>query len=309
MSGATKSLRAAGETVEVSRPDKVLFPSDGVTKADLAEYYRAAAARMLPGLRNRPLMLERHPDGIGVDGFVQKDVPAYFPDWIRRVELPKQDGTVRYPVCENAAALVYLADQGCTTVHRFLSKADRPDCPDLMVFDLDPSGQDFAQVRAAALQLRALLEDELGLPTRVMTTGSRGLHVLVPLNGRAPFDQVRAFARQAADVLADRHPDELTTAARKERRKGRLYLDVQRNGYAQTAVAPYAVRSLPGAPIASPLSWDEVHDPHLHAQRWTLDTADRLLARNPWRPALRGRALGPAERRLEGLRAAAGGAR
>jgi bifunctional non-homologous end joining protein LigD len=152
--------------------------------------------------------------------------------------------------------------------------------------------------------LRALLEDELGLPTQVMTTGSRGLHVLVPLNGRASFDQVRAFARQVAGLLADRHPRELTTAARKENRKGRLYLDIQRNAYAQTAVAPYAVRSLPGAPIAAPLSWDDVDDPDLHAQRWTLATADRLLAGNPWQPSPRGRALGPAERRLDRLRAA-----
>ncbi|MFC5907112.1 non-homologous end-joining DNA ligase [Streptacidiphilus monticola] len=301
---AAQPFRAGGRTVEVGRPDKPLFPADHVTKADLAAYYLAASRRMLPGLRGRPLMLERHPDGIDGHAFMQKDVPDYFPDWIPRAQLPKQDGTVSYPLCESAAALVYLADQACTTVHRFLSRADRPDCPDLMVFDLDPSGSDFRWVQEAALQLRALLEDELGLVTQVMSTGSRGLHVIVPLNGRAGFDEVRSFARRVADVLADRHPDRLTTAARKKDRGGRIYLDTQRNGYAQTAVAPYSVRALPGAPVAAPLTWEEAADPELAPQRWTLACADELLARNPWQRPPRGRSLDPAAHRLEKLEAA-----
>ncbi|MER6298044.1 non-homologous end-joining DNA ligase [Kitasatospora sp. NPDC001539] len=298
----TRQLRAGGRTVELHRADKVLFPADGITKAQLADHYRAVARRMLPQLRGRPLMLERHPDGIDAPAFMQKDVPGYFPAWVHRAELPKADGTVTYPVCDDTATLLYLADQACITPHRFLSRADRPDHPDRLVFDLDPPGEEFTPVREAALLLRELL-DELGLPSAVMTTGSRGLHVLVPLDRRADFDEVRSFAREVAGLLVARHPDRLTTEARKRARAGRLYLDLQRNAYAQTAVAPYAVRALPGAPVAAPVGWDDVADPDLTPQRWTLATVDRLLEADPWRDApSRGRSLHPARRRLAALR-------
>ncbi|WBP84465.1 non-homologous end-joining DNA ligase [Kitasatospora cathayae] len=298
---ATVNVRAGRRTVPVDRPDKVLFPEDGVTKADLARYYRAVAARMLPHLRGRPLMLERHPDGIEDRGFFQKDVPEHFPDWVHRVELPKEGGTVTYALCEDTATLVYLADQACTTLHRFLSRSDRPDHPDRLVIDLDPPGTEFAPVRETALLLRALLADELELPALAMTTGSRGLHVLVPLDRRAPFDEVRAFARDLAELLAARHPDRLTTAARKADRHGRLYLDTQRNAYAQTAVAPYAVRALPGAPVAAPVAWADVEDSSLTARQWTLADAEKLIADDPWHPLPRGRSLSAARRRLAAL--------
>ncbi|MER6047307.1 non-homologous end-joining DNA ligase [Streptomyces sp. NPDC001793] len=300
MSAALK-LRAGRRTVEINRPDKVLFPDDGLTKADLAEYYRSAARAMLPHLRGRPLMLERHPDGIGDEGFMQKDVPDHFPDWVHTAELPKENGSVTHTLCDDTATLLYLADQASITPHRWLAKADRPDCPDRLVFDLDPPGNDFAPVRQAAGLLHDLL-DELRLPSALMTTGSRGLHVLVPLDRRAPFDDVRAFAREAAELLAARHPDRLTTEPRKDARRGRLYLDVQRNAYAQTAVAPYAVRALPGAPIATPLAWSELDEPDLTARRWTLTTIGNRLDDTPWHDSLRrGRSLAPARRRLARL--------
>ncbi|MFJ8159996.1 non-homologous end-joining DNA ligase [Streptomyces sp. NPDC096136] len=288
--GPPLRLRTGRRTVEISRPGKVLFPGDGITKADLAGHYRTVAPRMLPHLRGRPLMLERHPDGIDGPAFMQKDVPHHFPDWIHRAELPKEDGAVTYPVCDDAATLVYLADQACTTPHRFLSRADRPDHPDRLVFDLDPAGEDFAPVRDAALALHRLLE-ELELPSLLMTTGSRGLHVVVALDRRAPFDDVRAFARGVADVLAARHRDRFTTEARKKARRGRLYLDIGRNAYAQTAVAPYAVRARPGAPVAAPLAWSDLDDSGLTARRWTLSTLDGLLADDPWRDPPRPRSL------------------
>ncbi|MDQ0993943.1 DNA ligase D-like protein (predicted polymerase) [Streptomyces sp. V3I7] len=171
-----------------------------------------------------------------------------------------------------------------------------------MVFDLDPPGDDFAPVREAARWLGELL-DRLGLPSALMTTGSRGLHVVVPLTRRHDFDEVRAFARDVAETLAADHPDRLTTAARKKDRGDRLYLDVQRNAYAQTAVAPYSVRRRPGAPVAVPLTWDQLSDPGLNARRWTVaDAADQARTR-PWAGAMdRGRSLGPARRRLDALR-------
>ncbi|WP_033216706.1 non-homologous end-joining DNA ligase [Kitasatospora phosalacinea] len=303
----TVEIRASGRIVQLKRADKVLFPADGsagaLTKADLAAHYRRVARRILPQLRGRPLMLERYPDGIDGARLVQKDTPGHFPDWIRRSELPKAGGTVDYPVCDDLATLVYLAGQGCVTPHRWLSKADRPDHPDLLVIDLDPADEDFEPVRESARLLHDLL-DGLGLPADLMTTGSRGLHVLVRLDRRAPFDEVRAFAHDVAALLAHRHPALLTTEARKAARRGRLYLDVQRNGYGQTAVTPYAVRPLPGAPVATPLAWDELDDPALTARRWTLATTEeRLAAPDPWRDTpRRGRSLGPARRRLEALR-------
>lgn len=184
--------------------------------------------------------------------------------------------------------------------HRRLSKAAHPDHPDRLVFDLDPPGRDFTPVRDAARRLHELL-DALELPSLAMTTGSRGVHVVVPLDRKASFDEVRAFARDLAELLTSRHPDQLTTAPRKQARRGRLYLDVQRNAYAQTAVVPYTVRARPGAPVAAPLSWDDLDEPDLDARRWTLTDADRFLKENPWADAPRARSLSTAVRRLAAL--------
>ncbi|OKK04380.1 ATP-dependent DNA ligase [Streptomyces sp. CB03234] len=299
---STRAVRAGRRTVDIHRPDKVLFPDDGITKADLAGYYRSVAPFMLPHLRGRPLMLERHPDGIDGPRFMQKDTPDSYPDWIHRAEVPKEGGTVTHTVCDDTATLVHLADQACVTLHRWQSRADRLHRPDRMVFDLDPSEDDFGAVRRAAHLLGELL-DALKLPSALMTTGSKGLHVIVPLDGHSEFDDVRAFARDVADTLAAAHPGELTTAPRKQARGDRLYLDVQRNGYAQTAVAPYSVRARPGAPVATPLRWDQLDDPATHARRWTVATVLEQARSAPWDgSALRARALGPARRRLDALR-------
>ncbi|MEW2248221.1 non-homologous end-joining DNA ligase [Streptomyces sp. NPDC006975] len=313
---ASRIVRAGRRTVQVHRPDKVLFPAhDGApayTKGDLVDYYRSVAAFMLPHLRGRPLMLQRQPDGLDGPRFMQKNTPEHYPEWIGRVELPKEGGTVCHTVCEDTAGLVYLADQACLTFHRWLSRTGSIDTPDRLVFDLDPPGAPeesgtspdgtFAAVRRAARRLAELL-DELRLPSAPMTTGSRGVHVVVPLNGRQDFGAVRQFAHDVADVLAAAHPDELTTAARKKDRGDRLYLDVQRNAYAQTAVAPFTVRALPGAPVAVPITWEQLDDPAVDARRWTIADAVDQARTNPWEGLMRrGRALGPARRRLAALR-------
>ncbi|MEV5593288.1 non-homologous end-joining DNA ligase [Streptomyces sp. NPDC052496] len=297
------TIKAGRRTVEVSRPGKVLFPDDGITKADLADHYKAVARRAVPHLRDRPLMMERHPDGIGGRPLMQKNAPEYFPEWVRRSEQSKEGGTVTHVVCDDAATLVYLADQATVTVHRWLSREHRPDHPDLLIFDLDPSeGAGFEDVRWTAHRVCELW-DELKLPARLMTTGSRGLHVIAPLDGGSDFDTVRDFAHLAAERLARQHPDRLTTEQRKAERKGRVYLDVQRNAYAQTAVAPYSVRALPGAPVATPISRDELDDPGLTARRWTVATLpDRLAEDDPWAGlSWRGRSVRAARERLEGL--------
>ncbi len=235
---AKTTVTVEGHTVDISHPDKVLFPDDGITKADLVAYYRRIADRMLPYVRGRPLHMQRFPDGIDGEEFQQKRVPDYFPSWISRVRvLRKGGGSLTHAVIDNAATLVYLANQAVITPHVWLSRVGALDRPDQMIFDLDPSGDDSALVRATARRLKALVE-ELGLVPFVKTTGSRGLHVVVPVNTRAGFDNLRGFARDVAEVLVRQDPMRLTMEPRKENRKGRLYIDIGRNRYAQTAVSP-----------------------------------------------------------------------
>ncbi|MGW8401721.1 non-homologous end-joining DNA ligase [Streptomyces lydicus] len=302
---ATRTVRAGRRTVRIHRPDKVLFPDDGLTKADVVDHYGRVAAAMVPQLRGRPLMLERLPGGLGGPHFMQKETPDHYPDWIRRAEVTKEGGTVTHPVCDDKATLLFLADQACLTLHRWLSRADRPVHPDRLVFDLDPPGTDFEAVRGAARALLGLL-DELGLPAALMTTGSKGLHVTVPLDGKSDFDTVRGFAQDAAEVLAGRHPDRLTTAVRKKARGDRLYLDVQRNAYAQTAVAPWSLRAKPGGPVAAPISREQLDDPGLDARSWSLRDVDGVLEQlrsAPWSAVPgRGRSLTTARKRLDALR-------
>lgn len=289
---------AKRRTVPISRPKKVLFPGAGFTKRNLADYYARVAGAMLPHLRDRPLTLQRFPDGIGESGFYQKDAPDHFPDWIETATMRKEGGTVDYPLASDAAALRYFADQGCITPHVWLSRKDRPDHPDRLVFDLDPPDEsDFDGVRRAARDVRDLMRG-IGLEPHVMTSGSRGLHVWIALDREAAFDDVRAFARDAAALLARRHPDRLTVEHRKAKRGGRIFLDTLRNAYAQTAVAPYAVRARPGAPVATPLDWDELGASGMGPQRYTIGNLFRRLGRkeDPWR------AIGRRARGLSGPR-------
>jgi bifunctional non-homologous end joining protein LigD len=292
-------------SVEITHPDKLLFPDDGVTKADLANYYEAVSDWMLPHIRNRPLSLMRFPDGIGGHGFFHKNVPDYFPDFVKRVEVEKRGGTLTHAVACNPETLVYLVGQNTITPHVWLSRADRLRQPDRIVFDLDPApGADFAAVRRAARRTGDLLR-ELGLEPFAQVTGSKGIHVWTPLRRRATFEDVRPFARAVAERLTARHPDELTLEFRKAERGGRILVDIMRNAYAQTAVPPYAVRPLPGAPVATPIEWGELSDSKLRADRWTVKNVLRRLAAkdDPWADiASYARGLSRASKRLERLR-------
>ena len=206
-----EKVRAGRVTVELSNTGKVLFPEDGITKGDLVAYYQAVAGEMLPPLRDRPVSMTRFPDGISKSGIVQKNVPAYFPDWITRARVRKEGGSLRQVVCDKPATIVYLANQACIELHAFLSRLDHINEPDQLIFDLDPpDGNRFGDVRGCAMRLRELLTGELGLPAFVKTTGGKGLHVHVPLNARQDFGTVREFARQAAELLAARNPDLVT---------------------------------------------------------------------------------------------------
>jgi bifunctional non-homologous end joining protein LigD len=294
-------IRAGRRIVRVARPDKPLFPC-GITKADLARYYAAVAPAMLPHVAGRPLNLERYPDGIDGPRIIQQQAGGHFPAWIRRVTVRKQGGAVSHVVASDAATLVYLADQACIALHAWLSRADRLDHPDRLVFDLDPSGDTPDEVRQAAQVLGALLRD-LELEPFAMTTGSRGYHVVVPLRRRADFDAARSFARDVARLAAARDP-RLTVEQRKAARGGRIFIDVMRNTYAHTAVAPYSVRARAEAPVATPLRWEELRQPATRPDRWTLRTLPGRLAKDgdPWADIRSSaRTLASPRRRLENL--------
>ena len=307
-----ESVKVSGVTIELSNTGKVLFPEDpGITKGDLVGYYRDMAGRIVPFLRDRPLVMARYPDGIRGQRIFQKNIPGYFPSWVSRVEVEKTGGELCQVICDKPATLVYLANQACIELHAFLSRTGELERPDQLVFDLDPPGEDrFSDAARLALGLRELLEEELKLTAYVKTTGGKGLHVHVPLRAGDGFDEVRRFARQASDVLAARNPDLLTTQQRRAGRGDRVYADVMRNAYAQTVAAPYSVRARPGAPVATPLWWEELEDRDLTPRRFTLrsigDRLERLGTSDPWAGLTRHRyGLGRAARRLDQVAAKA----
>jgi bifunctional non-homologous end joining protein LigD len=285
----TVALRAGRRRVLVSHPDRVLFPEGGYTKLDLARYYAAVGEAMLPHVRGRPLALQSYPQGIGGKGFFRKNVPGHLPGWIATARVPRREGgAIRQVIANRVATLVYLAGQNVITPHIWTSRCDRLEQPDRIVFDLDPSVERFAEVRAAARTLGDLLR-ELGLMPFVMTSGSRGLHVVVALRRGARYEEVHAFAGAVAAALVATDPRHLTVEFRRQRRGERIFVDVGRNAYAQHAVAPYGVRALPGAPVAAPLRWEELDDPRLGPRTFTLASMPERLAAHgdPWREIAR----------------------
>ena len=279
-------------SVKLSHPDKVLFPDDGITKADLAAYYEAVAPAMVRHTRDRPLNLWRWNNGIAHDVVIQQAIPKGAPEWVARVEVPRRrGGSVEHAMANDADTLRWLAQVNCVTPHVWTSRADKPDRPDRMIFDLDPpdEGADFDHIREGALAMGELLR-ELGREPYAMTSGSRGIHVVAPLRRTQVHDVVREQTREIAEELAARHADRLTTAWRKNKREGRILIDTARNTYAQTAVAPYAVRAKPGAPVATPLRWEELEDPSLRADTHRLATVPARLERDgdPWEGLGRG---------------------
>jgi bifunctional non-homologous end joining protein LigD len=293
---ATDEIRVGKRVVSISRRDKVLFPDDGITKGDLVEYYAGIAPKMVPYTRDRPLTLERYPDGLGRERIFQKNASKYFPDWIPRGEVRKKDGAVTHVLANDAPTLAYLANQAVITHHVWLSTMKQLHKPDQLIFDLDPSGDDFGEVRETALGLREHLKD-LGLVPFVKTTGSRGLHVVVPLRPSEGYDEVWDFAHAVAERMVAENPDVLTLEFMKAKRKGRLFFDINRNAYAQTAVAPFSVRPLPGAPVAVTLDWSEVESTRLRPNGFSM--MDALKRDDAWEGFRRSaRTVGSAARRL-----------
>jgi bifunctional non-homologous end joining protein LigD len=298
------SVKIGRHDVAITHPNKLLFPDDGVTKQDLVDYYRRASRWIVPHLRARPVAMERYPDGIDKPGFFQKTVPTYYPDWITTVAVKKKTGgTTRHVLCDNAATLVYLVNQACVTPHVWLSQIDELECPDQMVFDLDPSSHEFELVKSTAQSLKLLL-DALGLPAYVKTSGSRGLHVVVPLRRVEPFDCVRRFARELARIVVDEAPRQRTLEQRTDRRRGRVFVDTNRNAYAQHVAPAYAVRARRRAPVSTPIDWHELGRSDLRPDGTTIRNVFDRLAKtaDPWREFWRRRvSLTRARMTVEGL--------
>ena len=291
----------------ITHPEKVLFPEDGITKGDLAAYYEAVAPVTLPHLRGRPVTMERYPSGIGRKGFWQKDVSRGFPEWLERVEVPKKDGVVHHPVITDTRSLLWVTNQNTITQHVWTSRTPDLYHPDICVFDLDPPADDPPAVRAAAIELRDLLA-ELTLTSWVKTSGSKGFHILVRLDGTADMGQVAHFANAVGALFVARAPDRLTQEFSKADRRGRIYVDTGRNGYSATFAAPYTVRARRGAPVSAPCTWDEIERGAVSPTTFTLRNMPERIAQlgDAW-AGMRRRGSGlarPVEklRRLAGLK-------
>ena len=264
--------------IMISHPDKILFPEDGITKGELASYYEMIAPVMLPHLRGRPITMERYHRGITAPGFFQKDVVKGFPEWLERVEVPKKDGTVHHPIANDARSLLWLANQNSITIHVWPSRAPNLYYPDICVFDLDPSNENEPErLRNAALMVRDFL-NELGLTSWVKTSGSKGFHIAVPLDGKSDFGVVARFAHVVGRVLVERDPENLTQEFSKVDRAGRILVDTGRNGYSATFAATYTVRAKAGAPVSAPCTWDEVSSGAVGPRTFTLRMMEKRIA-------------------------------
>ncbi|HEX6462922.1 MAG TPA: non-homologous end-joining DNA ligase [Vicinamibacterales bacterium] len=296
--------------IPISHPDKVLFPEDGITKGELAEYYEMIAPVMLPHVAGRPVTMERFHRGIDAPGFFQKDVSKGFPSWLERVEVPKQGGTVHHPIVTDTRSLVWLANQNCITPHVWTRRVSDLRHPDICVFDLDPPDDGKPDVlRAVVLALRDLL-GELGLTSWVKTTGSKGFHVAVSLDDSADLPTAAHFADAAGTLLARRDPKHLTQEFHKADRDGRILVDTGRNNYSATFAAAYAVRARPAAPISAPCTWQEIERGDVGPRTVTLRTIRARVKSvgDPW-GGMHGcrQRLEPAIERLKGLQSSSAG--
>lgn len=302
-------IKAGRRKLEISNENKVFFPNSDITKGELIEYYKQAGDMIIPYMKDRPLTMRRFPDGIEGKSFYQKNAPKGIPDWIKTEAVKNHEGgTTNHIICNDVATLIFIANYGNITPHIWLSKLNDLDRPDKIIIDLDPPGDDFEAVRSAVKLIHKLLAEELNLPVFLMLTGSKGVHVVLPLKPKNKFDEVRDFASELADFLAQNHPEKLTTEVRKNKRKGRLFLDVARNAYAQTGVAPYSVRAIEKAPVAAPVNYEEITEKSMNAQKYNIRNIFKRMGqvRDPWKDINRHRfSLSRAREKFEKMKATA----
>ncbi|MDG3582277.1 non-homologous end-joining DNA ligase [Galbibacter pacificus] len=245
--------------VPITHPDKILFPEIGLSKIEMVNYYKRVAKYMIPYLKNRPLTLHRFPDGVNKQGFYQKNAADYFPDFIKTVQIKTEEGENTQIVCNNKKSLVYLANQGTIGFHIWLSRTDKLRKPDKVVFDLDPSKDSFKKLKEGVKIIKAFMAKQ-GKECNVMTSGKKGIHIWYRIRRTTTFEDLRPKIKQYAEELEKLHPEIFTTAIRKNKRNGKIFIDYLRNFYAQTSVCPYSLRPTKNAGIAMPLSWSELDD-------------------------------------------------
>lgn len=278
------SIKMNGRLITVSNEKKIWFPKSKICKGDILAYYQTVAPLAINHIKNHLLTMQRFPGGITDESFYQKNAGSYFPPWIKTVPIKKEEGgIVNYVVATNAATILYLVNQGSLVIHNWMSRADKLYYPDRMIFDLDPSKDDFTSIRKAALLLKDIF-DQMGIPSFAMTTGSRGIHVCVPLKRVHTFDQISDFSYKIAQQMYEHRPKQFTLEIRKNKRGGKIFIDTLRNRYSATAVMPYSVRAREKAPVAAPLWWDEVKSSRLTAQSFTIkNMVSRLKSEgDPW---------------------------
>ncbi|MGH7445316.1 MAG: non-homologous end-joining DNA ligase, partial [Longimicrobiales bacterium] len=289
LTDSTSATRSTSPKVRLTNLDKIFWPEDGYTKGDLVEYYRTIAPWLLPYLADRPLVLTRFPDGIHGKSFFQKDAPGFAPDWLRTETLWSEgsERELRYFVGGDEATLVYIANSASIPLHVWASRVGSLELPDWCILDLDPKGAPFAHVVEVARTLKALCDD-ITLPCFVKTSGSSGLHVMVPLGRQLTHEQSRQLGELIARVVVAELPGIATIARVVSQREGKVYIDYLQNGHGKLLVAPYSVRPLPGAPVSMPLEWREV-DKRLDIRRYTIVNALKRMKRlgsDPLRPVL-----------------------
>jgi bifunctional non-homologous end joining protein LigD len=249
--------------VKLTSADRVLFPDDGITKGDVFEYYRAVAPVLVPHLRERPFTMKRYPHGIDGEAFFQKQAPKHLPAWIPTRQFrtfPREGGSrlVDFALVNSPEAVLFMVQNNCIDMNAWYSRVDKPDRPDFVLFDLDPPDDGFALAIEVAHLIRELL-DEVGLPGYVKTSGADGIHVVAPITRRSTFEQTYHFAEHASRLLERRHPGKVTTEWLKKKREGVL-VDHRQNGAGKTIASVYSVRPKSGAPVSTPLHWDELID-------------------------------------------------
>jgi bifunctional non-homologous end joining protein LigD len=294
--------------VKLSSADRVLFPEDGITKGDLFAYYEQIGPTLVPHLRERPFTMKRYREGIAGDGFFQKQAPKGMPSWIptRRFTTHPREGGARevdFPLVDSVEAVLWMVQMHCIDMNAWYSRVDKPDKPDYVVFDLDPpDGEGGFELAIEVAHLVRGLLDELGLPGYVKTSGADGIHVLAPIQRRSTFEATYAFAEAASRLLEQRHPGEVTTEWLKKKRSGVL-VDHRQNGWGKTIASVYSVRPKPGAPVSTPLHWDEL-TADVRPRQFTMEAVLERVRRlgDLYLPVLgESRPLGAAAKRLGSL--------
>jgi bifunctional non-homologous end joining protein LigD len=297
---------SAADAVRLSSADRVLFPEDGITKGDLFSYYERVGPTLVPHLRDRPFTMKRYPHGIDGEVFFQKQAPKHLPSWIRTRQFtthPREGGSrlVDFPLVNSTEAVLFMVQNNCIDMNAWYSRVDKPHRPDFVLFDLDPPDDGFELAIEVAHLIHELLE-ELGLPGYVKTSGADGIHVVAPITRRSTFEQTYHFAEGASRLLEQRHPGKLTTEWLKKKREGVL-VDHRQNGWGKTIASVYSVRPKPGAPVSTPLPWDELTS-DVRPRDFTTEVAlQRIAERGDLFAAVleQPRPLAPAQRALDAL--------